>query len=726
MHYLDPRKDAEPPSGFIPVETERDFLRLSLSRTPLLVKGKSLCAWAETFWNERGIPFTICASLTDELANCCNTITPDCAATILAKHREVLLRLPRPLSLTRVLEALAPEDIWHQPTSLHHAARWLVWLYSIKPDECLAPLLRARAELWHQDADQTLKPVYEVVSTEQAQSLLRRWLCIKRPYLLQPSKPFPLSVPAGLRGEALEEWRLETINTQGEFFEVLARESVPPELLSLAAGLAFDYFSHNPQLLTETHLRRLRAFLPDPKTGSLRMLLRPLPPPPVPEDVQHVFSWFLESYLPYREWAILVGSQADIPRTSELAHAFAVTFLDRYPHLVLGQQPLISFQRAGQLRERKGTEVTLYAILDGLNVPDSFILLKHIAARTNRLTILQNDLCFSPVPTITEICKRALKRGYTPRIAASDPNQDPPHVKLLPEKKAPESLLQSVQPGDLLIWCIMEPDETYHSKGYDRQTLKKVVADRLESVADRLVNAVLAIPDDKKVRLIVTTDHGRLLNASERTTRAPSGMRPHQRAALGSSAAEFPPNGLCFQDNGAVAILNSDRFHIPEDAAIVLGEESFFTEDGKSGTELFPHGGAFPEEVIIPWIEFAKDTDPPRVVCTITGEGQESTQGAVHIVIQNPSNMTLRALVLTLRLSPTRQVQLALDRAVSPWSSLTLDAPLTPWPSEAESRRAASQLSLQKPNGDQFVMNPTIDLKVYGFQSRTDILDELL
>jgi hypothetical protein len=272
----------------------------------------------------------------------------------------------------------------------------------------------------------------------------------------------------------------------------------------------------------------------------------------------------------------------------------------------------------------------------------------------------------------------------------------------------------------------MEPDETYHSKGYDRQTLKKVVADRLESVADRLVNAVLAIPDDKKARLIVTTDHGRLLNASERTVQAPSGMRPHQRAALGTSTVHFPPTGLLLQDNGAIAILNSDRFHIPEDAAVMLGEGSFFTEDGKSGTELFPHGGASPEEVIIPWIEFAKDAEPPKVACTITGEGQEATQGAVHIVIQNPSNMTLRALALTLTLSPTRQLQLPLDRAVNPWSTLTLDTPLTPWPSEAESNRASARLHLQKPNGDQFVMKPTISLKVHGFQSRTDILDDLL
>lgn len=726
MHYLDLKKDADPPSGSIPIETEKEFLRLALSHSPLLVRGKSLCAWAETFWSERGIPFITCASLTDELAATCNGITPEHSVTLLEKHGDALRNLPRPLSLVSVLDALSPADIWHQPTSLHHAARWLTWLYTTNPGEYLDPLLQAQAATWHRAAEETLKPLYEIVHSEEAHALLRRWLCITPPYLRQPSKPFPLSVPAGLRADALGEWRLKTINTQGAFFEELSRELVPPELLSLAADLVSDYLTHNPQLLTERHLRRLRVFLPDPKTESLRKLLRPPPPPPVPDDIQHIFTWFIDNYLPYREWAILVGSQPDISRTSELAHAFALSFLDWYPHVVLGQQPLISFQKAGQLRERKDNEVTIYAILDGLNVPDSFSLLKHIAARTNRLTILQNELCFSPVPTITEICKQALKRGYTPRIAANDPNPDPPHVKILPEKKALEYLLQTAQPGDLLIWSIMEPDETYHSKGYDRQTLKKVVSDRLESVADRLVNAVLAIPDDKKARLIVTTDHGRLLNASERTTQAPPGMRPHQRAAIGTSGAAFPPTGILLQDNAGIAILNSDRFHIPEDAAVVLGEGSFLMEDGRSGTELFPHGGVSPEEVIIPWIEFAKDAESPKIVCTISGEGQESTQGTVHIVIQNPSNMTLRALTLALVLSPTRQLQLPIDRAVGPWTTVDLDAPLTHWPSEPESRRASSQLHLQKPNGDQFVVIPAITLKVTGFQSRTDILDDLL
>jgi len=726
MHYLDIKRDADPPSGAIRVDTEREFLRLALSQSSLLVRGRSLCAWAETFWIERGIPFTTCASLTDEITACCNGLTSEQATTLLERHGGAIRSLTRPLSLISVLDVIFPADTWHQPTSLQHAARWLVWLNSANAGDYLTPLLRSQAALWQQAAEDTIKPVYEIVLPQDAHSLLRRWLRIALPHMPLPSKPFPLTVPASLRAEAIEEWRVQIINSEGAFFEELCREPVPPELLSLAADISFDYFSHNPHLLQETHLRRLRAHLSDPKTESLRQLLRPPVPLPIPEDVQEIFTWFLDSYLPYREWAILVGSQSDISRTSELAKAFAVAFLDRYPHLIMGQQPVISFQKAGQLRERKSNEVTIYAILDGLNVPDSFILLKHIAARTNRLTILQNELCFAPVPTITEICKQALKRGYTPRIAASDQNLDPPHVKVLPDKKAPDAVLQNAQPGDLLIWSIMEPDETYHSKGYDRQTLKKVVADRLESIADRLVNAILATPDDKKARLIITTDHGRLLNSSERTTPSPSGMRPHQRAAVGNTTVVFPPTGVLLEENAAIALLNSDRFHLPEDAAVVLGEDSFFTEDGKSGTELFPHGGASPEEVIIPWIELAKDVKPPTVACTITGEGQESTQGVVHITIQNPSNMALRALALALTLSPTRKLQLPIDRALSAWSTVTLDSPLTPWPSEMETSKASAQLHLQKPNGDQFVMNPVITLRVHGFQSRTDILDDLL
>ena len=726
MHFLDYKRDADQPAGTVPVETEREFLRLALSTAPLLVRGKSLCAWADTFWRERDIPFTTCASFEEEVSACCDALTQASAHQIVQNHNEALRRLARPLKPLAILDAVFPADIWHQPPSLHHAARWVVWLYTANPAEYFLPLLRGQAASWRQTCQDSLKPLYGADSPQASSALLRSWLRIATPYLNVAGKAFPLDVPIALSNEALQQWRGVVINTKGSFFEDLCNEPMPAQLMALCADLCFDYFVHNPALLAERLLRKLRAHLPDEKTETLRRILRPQTPGAFPDDIPQLLTWFVDSYLPYREWSILAQSQSDIARTQDLGKAFALFFLGRYPQLVMSQEPLISFQKASDLRGRNTNDVTIYIILDGLNVPDSIILLKHILSHTRRLTVLQNELCFAPLPTITEVCKQALKRGYTPRIAAADTKQEPANVTVLAEKKDPDAALGSAQPGDLFIWSIMEPDETYHSKGYDRDTLKRVVASRLESVAERVINAALAVPDDKRVRLIITTDHGRLLNTSARTLATPAGMRSHQRAALGKASVQFPPNGIFVEESTSIAFLNSDRFHLTQDSAVVLTEDSFFMEDGRGGTELFPHGGAFPEEVIIPWIELGKDAELPSVVCTIEGEAQEGTKGALRIAIQNRSNMAIKALSLSAALGPTHQAQVPINQPVAPWTNLDITWPVEAWPSTADLGNASAHLRLQKPDGDAFVIIPTLALKAHGFQSRTAILDDLL
>jgi hypothetical protein len=525
--------------------------------------------------------------------------------------------------------------------------------------------------------------------------------------------------------EAAEVWTIRIIDTKGGFLDDLLKESIPRSLRDLCANLCFDFYTHNPACLTEQRLKTLRLHLSSQKTELLRKALRPPAPAQFPQDTKEIFPWFLDQYLPYREWATLTGSLPDIQVTQAIGAAFGRHFLESYPRFVMSEESLISFQKASALRSTYTAEVILYVILDGLNVPDALLLQRNIIRQCTRLTILRQTLCFAPVPTITAICKQALKKGYTPRMAALDKAGDPPNIKTLPEKKDPDAFLKSAAPGDIFIWSLMDPDETYHSKGWDRLTLRKEVTSRLESIAERIAKAALSVPSDRRAKIIVTTDHGRLLNASARTWPIPIGMHAHQRAALGRAAQEFPSNGILFSDSQPIAVLHNGTFHIDQDAAVILSEDSFFMEDGKKGAELFPHGGVFPEEVIIPWIEIGRDTHPPKLACRVDGEAQEGTSGLLRITVKNPGSLDLRLLRLHIAFGSQHAVEIPLNETIGAWESKLIEKRIDRWPSEMDIEKATARLFTQKPAGDEFTVTPEVKLKSLGFQSRSDILDEL-
>ncbi len=60
---LDCEGDLAVPAGYQVIKSEVDFLRHALADTPLLVRGRRLCAWAESFYALRGRPYRYQESL---------------------------------------------------------------------------------------------------------------------------------------------------------------------------------------------------------------------------------------------------------------------------------------------------------------------------------------------------------------------------------------------------------------------------------------------------------------------------------------------------------------------------------------------------------------------------------------------------------------------------------------------------------------------------------------
>jgi hypothetical protein len=79
----------------------------------------------------------------------------------------------------------------------------------------------------------------------------------------------------------------------------------------------------------------------------------------------------------------------------------------------------------------------------------------------------------------------------------------------------------------------------------------------------------------------------------------------HQRAAWGgpSNANDLRTDFELFADEKAARV-HPERFGLLQPAIVAIGEDSFVNSDGSKGAEWFPHGGVWPEEVIIPWLEY--------------------------------------------------------------------------------------------------------------------------
>src|SRR5690606_6343111 len=126
--------------------------------------------------------------------------------------------------------------------------------------------------------------------------------------------------------------------------------------------------------------------------------------------------------------------------------------------------------------------------------------------------------------------------------------------------------------GDLVLWRVEEPDSTYHRRNSSDSLLREVQG-KLDTIARNLYTIVEQVPDHILLQLVVTTDHGRLLARSERTTSVPPGMESHGRAAWGRSPISFNGHSHVIEDD--VAYLEAYSFGLDHDVAIVLDESAF-------------------------------------------------------------------------------------------------------------------------------------------------------
>ena len=718
---LDREQDAPLLEGYHVVKTELEFLRYATEGMDLHIQGEPLCTWAEAFYRGRGITYREATSVTKEMEIAFPGFNREQITNLLLRLGDDIHHIPIPLTAEKVLNVIFPATLWSAQPNHTHLAEWLLWVYEKKPNSEIQALLALVVARWAIGLEQDDLLIYQSsLDTEGAEKTLENWLGIGNREDLPNLSEFPLNIPNKLLEKARDKWNLAVVATHGKFFEQLELLIIPFELKKLAAKETYQYFLQNSGELSPQQIARLGGYLSYKEINELRRRLAPVLPGELPDSPELIAQWFLTEYLPYREWQESFSIEDAREAVLQYAKKFSLWYLKNYPKALTGG-PLnkwISFYRTAHLEQNRNV-LTLIIVLDGMHLADSRALIQSIRLHATRLSIVSEETVFSPIPTITQFAKEALFRGVPPDKTAS---VDAIGL-ILPEDKSPAQRLRNPDTNIVYLWRVLEPDRTYHHKNKSENLLQDV-AGRLEAEALKIKEIVETISDQVLLQIIVTTDHGRLLGNSTRTLSVPNGMQSHGRAAWGNSNLEFPIEGWFELNN--IAYLFGERFGLLADVAIPLGEEAFLGNDDRSGVEAYPHGGLFPEEVIVPWVVFARDVVRPKVEIVISGDGRARGSGTLQFTILNLSDIELALNDVVLFYRNGTEKKIVFENTLSPRHETTIQYPFDPWPSPTEAQGIRGVANVRQLNGLSFEYVAVIDIQSKDIYDRGEnILEDL-
>lgn len=718
QHLLDPAGLLTLPKGYRHIQSEVDFLKAATTDSLLLISGDHLCRWAEAFFRGRGISFRYARPLADELCDVCPALTPAQAQEIVALlGTDAGERLESPLVLEEILQAIYPMDLWQRTASSQHVAEWLLWVHVTNPPTYVQPLLMQKGTSWEERLNRHEAEFYLCVGRDEAAAAIESWSlnAAEAGY----SVNFPGDIPKEIQDRILKGWMSQIVKTEGEFFATVETRDPPYVLRDKAASYTADFYEQNQAAVTEERLQVLSRYLSSDQIRRLRDILPPVEPEVMPVDPQGVLNWFRNSYFPYREWQSSRRSQDRAAGNDiEAARQFALWYLEAYPAALIGQgaaSHLAMNRMVGLSKEAEA--VTLVAVMDGLHFGDARNFMQKLGNLVPRLSLASDDLVFAALPTITQFCKKALFSGTQPRHA----DEVGEIGRVIGDRSDPARALRSGVPGDIFLWRIAEPDKTYHGQN-SADMLSNEVDGSLGTVAQKIRRVVEAVPDDVFLQVVITTDHGRMLGRSVREMAVPQGMEGHGRAAWGDCMKTFEQAHII---DGEVAYLHGYSFGLPTDAAIVLDESAFQTNDQRGGSELFAHGGLFPEEVIVPWISYARDAVAPLVELSISGTGIARQKGELEISLVNMDQQTVVISQLRFEL-PSGGRGVVVEFECGPKSSEVFTLPFEPWFSADEAESVSAEVQVRLRNGLAFDIDAEISIESEDMYRRDNILEDLI
>jgi len=714
---LDPFGDAELPEGYQLVKTEVVFLQNALSDKPMMIRGKNLCKWAKDFYKGREIEVANAYSFTREMQGYFTKLSKD-QALVVKKHFEAKGISSCPRSAKEVMKNCFPDELWSEVSTTLSAARWLSWLDETKYDETFQYFIDLISDEFSDTAVRDLQPIFNCKTKEEAAPFIEKWITHSDGIFSERMKSFPLPLAKKWNRVKNDYWSEEIIKCKGLFFDEFMGYSSSKEEKEFVISKTIAYFKRYPSSLDDNILDKLSNYASKKHLVDLYDKL-PLPAPGVPPtDPKLIVSWFSELYLPHRLRALKNEDEKALAFSLESSRKFATWYLNYYQETKI-KGNLLSPNKVWDVKQSLTDTINLIVILDGLNGCDAEVLLDKIDKGDvdNHLQLIDNSYAFSPLPTVTEFTKPFLLRGTF--VGAKDSS------KILGEdisdKKTPTKALQKAKPGDIVFWRMADPDLTYHKESNVHDIKNKVDA-ALYGVSKRILDVISNLEADLPLKLILTTDHGRMLGKSQRDIDLPEGLTAHGRAAWGTKDRNFDEKG--YEIIGDLAYLSPTTFGLDKMAVVILNDHAFKHDRYKD--EMSPHGGLFPEEVLVPWITYQTKQETPVVKAVIEGASEANKSGSAIIKVTNFSSLSLSALEVRFNFGQTPEKIILKKEPVIPMEITNLDVNINKWPSGDQIDTGMAEIDLQMPNLERITVKIDIsEMKSESMYKRDNILGDL-
>ena len=720
---LDEQGESSPGVGYRLVDTDVALLRYALSEDDLHIVGYRLCRWSRAFFSGRPVTIEAARSLAARLREVFPALEPEQAGdlAVALKHRGMGNATEATRFDSKTLLSLVHADFaWHAQPSAQHAASYLLWLLRYQDDPAWRTLVAPLASAWEASTPSPVSASYAARTPDEARDRILDWLGLGSRG--QQFPPFPLELPDAeldLRQNLIE---LST-RTAGRAHENLG-SGAPFSAFVLAAESDFRYLEQNPGDLTRGIIHSLEAALPADRVRRLRAMVPQPVPQLAPDGIGEIVRWFNDEYLPFRQqrWLSFRSKLKQDEGIAAVIDDFVPKMLRHYVDGLYGgpAQEFMNHVRMEKMirSARHDTRrALLVALLDGLTVPDAQIVRCAAEQENGRLQTLRRETAIATIPTITRFAKTSLLAGKPPVMADQSPRVE--HYTRVSDAR---SALRNAGPGDVVVWSTMEPDTTYH-RATDTQTAISTVRSHLEGVGRQIAEFANEVDSSIDLEILLCTDHGRLMGVAQRRVTPPQGWSAHGRAAWGRYEERVPACG--FEREGDIAYIDAERFGLEYDVAFVWGEEAYLTQDSRGGDEVSPHGGLYPEEVLVPWIVLGRDRGQARVTVEVHGEGRTQQMGDLTIRLSNDGDSPVTAIELLLHVPGREPVALALGVNLAPAQMAEVQSTIDQWPSPEQASHAEGQVLVSYPNGRRQKLDCTVRIASADMYRRDDLLDDL-
>ena len=197
-------------------------------------------------------------------------------------------------------------------------------------------------------------------------------------------------------------------------------------------------------------------------------------------------------------------------------------------------------------------------------------------------------------------------------------------------------------------------------------------------------------------------------------------MKAHGRAAWGKASVPFDSDGIYV--DGDIAYIEPLRFGLVEPSAIMLSDDAFLTSDGRSGIETFPHGGVFPRNVLIPWIQFTRDRAEITLSASITGSGISGSLGKLRLEVSNTNKVAVEVIEITLT---AMNLQIETNISLGPLKKEAAEWSVARWPEKKLLSTIKAKMTYVLPNGERKTTEVIPTLTAEEMYSRNTTLDDL-